>query len=306
MEADPRRILLFRRDFQGLTGGHLKVWHYFHHAEKSRRFVPRIHFTAGSSLGEGNPWCAGATPLQADWRPEEASALFVAGLDWEAVPDPCPVPVINLIQHVRHAEADDPRRPFLSRAAIRICVSEEVAEAIEATGVVNGPIHVIPNGIDLGNIPCRVDRDVPVLIAGAKKPQVAERLAARLSEEGIASQVLVGMVPRPEFLDRLSRSEVVVTLPNDNEGFFLPALEAMAAGATVVCPDCVGNRGFCHDGETCFRPVPEFDAVVQATLAAVRLDQDARRSMNRRAAEQARLHGLEGEQTAFLRILDAV
>lgn len=298
--------LLFRRDFQGLTGGHLKVWHYFVHARGSARFTPRIHLTPGSTRGADNPW-QGVTPEPlADWRPHEAAALFVAGLDWEAVPDPAPVPVINLVQHVRHAHPGDPRRPFLRRPAVRICVSEEVAEAILATGDVAGPVHVIPNGIDLENIPCGPRRDVEVLIAGLKNPAFAAELGRRLEAAGVAVDVIADMRPRGEFLERLSTARVVVTLPTEDEGFFLPALEAMAAGALVVCPDCVGNRGFCLDGVTCLRPPYALEAVTRATLTLARMPPAAAAVMLQAAAAESRKHGLDREQLAFLRILDAV
>ena len=42
-----------------------------------------------------------------------------------------------------------------------------------------------------------------------------------------------------------------------HEGFCLPVLEAMAAGAPVVCTDADGNRDFCRDGENCLMPAAE-------------------------------------------------
>jgi glycosyltransferase involved in cell wall biosynthesis len=303
--ADP--VLLFHRDFQGLTGGHLKVWHYFLHAGHSRRFQPRIHFTPQSLQGPCNPWHGVAPPPLVDWRPHDAAVLFVAGLDWEAVPDPAPAPVINLIQGVRHGDAGDPRRRFLARPAIRICVSEEVAAAITSTGLVNGPVHVIPNGIDLGDLPpSTLPRDIPVLIAGMKNPPFARAVADRLRQAGIEAECLVEPLPRAAFLERLARSAVAITLPVEREGFFLPALEAMAVGAVVVCPDCVGNRGFCRDRETGFRPDYAIDDVVAAAIEAVRQPPQAAEAMRAEAAREVRHHGLEAERLAFLRILDAV
>ncbi|MFM7413633.1 MAG: glycosyltransferase [Planctomycetota bacterium] len=306
MKDDPRRVLLFRRDFRGLTGGHLKVWHYFQHAGASRRFVPRIHLTPGSLGVPGNPWANVKPPPEPEWRPADGGVLFLAGLDWEAVPNPAPRPVINLIQHIRHGDVGDPRRPYLARPAIRICVSEEVATAITATGEVNGPVHVIPNGIDLDQIPCADHRDIGVLIAGAKNPTLATAVQAWLAREGVPARLLTGMVPRAEFLHLLSRAEVAVTIPHQHEGFFLPALEAMAAGAVVVCPDCVGNRGFCLDGQTCFRPPYELGALSRSAIRAARLAAGERAGLCQAARNQAVLHGLEAEQAAFLRILDAV
>lgn len=303
---DPKGMLLFRRDFRGLTGGHLKVWHYYRHALESHRFAPRMFLTPGSDRGPSNPWSGEDPPLDA-WNPAAAAALFVAGLDWTDVPDPCPVPVINLVQGVRHAAANDPRRRFLVRRAIRICVSAEVADAIGATGEVNGPVHVIPNAVDLTGMPAAsVDRDVAVVVAGVKNPALARSVARELVAGGLQVECLLEPLPRREFLTRLGRGRVAVTIPFEQEGFFLPALEAMALGCLVVCPDCVGNRGFCRDGETAFRPAAAVDAIVAATRAAVATDDEAGRSMRRAAAAEVERHGLDRERRAFLEILDGV
>lgn len=306
MPSGPSRVLLFRREYRGLTGGHLKVRHYYAHAEHSARYRPRIHLTPESIPGPSNPWHGIDPPALAVWRPDEAAALFVAGLDWRAVPDPCPVPVVNLVQHVRHAHADDERRTFLARPAVRICVSQEVADAILATGEVSGPVHVIPNGIDLEEIPAATERDIGVFIAGYKNKPFAAALAARLATAGVVAEVSDGLLPRALFLERLSRARVAVTLPHAEEGFFLPALEAMAAGAIVVCPDCTGNRGFCRDSLTAFRPAYALEEVAAAALAAVRLSPVRRSAMLAAAGAEARRHGLEAERSAFLAILDAL
>ena len=63
----------------------------------------------------------------------------------------------------------------------------------------------------------------------------------------------------------MSRGRLVVLLPLAEEGFYLPALEAMAMGCVVICPDCVGNRAFCVDEVTAL--VPDHD--VAAVEAAV-------------------------------------
>lgn len=304
--AGDKGTLLFRRDFQGLTGGHLKVWHYFQHSQSSSRFTPRIHLTPLSTRGADNPWSDVFPGSAAAWEPQAAAALFVAGLDWEAVPDPCPVPVVNLVQHVRHAHAGDPRRCFLPRRAVRICVSEEVAEAVRGTGEANGPVVAIPNGIDVENIPSAGTRDVQVLIAGLKNPPFATLLGERLRAAGLDVETVSDLRPRGEFLGHLARARIVVTLPTKDEGFFLPALEAMAAGAIVVCPDCVGNRGFCLDGITCLRPAYTLEAVTAATLQAATLSPAAVAAMLDAAADQARRHGLERERLAFLEILDSL
>lgn len=304
---DSKGMLLFRRDFHGLTGGHLKVWHYYRHALESPRFAPRVYLTPESDRGPANPWCGGAEPPLDAWNPAAAAAVFVAGLDWLDVPDPCPAPVINLVQGVRHAAARDPRRPFLGRRAVRICVSAEVADAIRGTGEVNGPVHVIPNALDLVDMPpASAERDIAVVVAGMKNPDLARGVARELVAAGLRVECLVDPLPRREFLTLFGRARVAVTLPLEREGFFLPALEAMAMGCLVVCPDCVGNRGFCRDGETAFRPPATLDAIVAAAQAAITADAAAADAMRAAAAAEVERHGLERERRAFLEILDGV
>jgi hypothetical protein len=217
------------------------------------------------------------------------------------------VPVINLIQGVRHADPGSARCSYLSRPATRICVSQEVADAILATGLVHGPVHVIPAGIDPAELPPpALNRDLGVLIAGLKNADLARGVHARLATAGIAAECLLEPLPRRNFLERIARAEVVVTLPVEREGFFLPAIEAMALGTLVVCPDCVGNRSFCRDGETAFRPSYGIEPVATAVLAALAMQPARADAMRRAAAAEARRHSIEAERTAFLRILDAL
>ena len=306
--ADPEPspgVLLFRRDYHGPSGGHLKVWHYYLHARESRRFTPRLFVTPASLVDDVCPW-RGVTTL-ADWRPGEAAALFVAGLDWEALPDDPGCPVINLVQGVRHADPADPRYRYLARPAVRICVSAEVARAITATGIVNGPAHVIPAALDPADLPPPATaRDIPVLVAGAKQPALARDVAARLRDRGLAVTCLTTALPRRAFLDHLARAEVAVLLPLEAEGFFLPALEALALGALVVCPDCIGNRAICRDRVTALVPAFDAGAIAEAAREALALPAATRRALRTAAASVVARHGPDEERRAFLAILDSL
>jgi GT2 family glycosyltransferase len=51
---------------------------------------------------------------------------------------------------------------------------------------------------------------------------------------------------------------------SSHEGFALPPLEAMAAGAAVVCTDADGNRGYCRDGVNCLMPEPKPEPIAAA------------------------------------------
>src|SRR4051794_29637786 len=140
MTGNPRdpakKLVLFHRDFQRFTGGHLKVWDYFSHVAASPAFEPRIAFTPESKWDATNPWSA-VRDRVADWKPNDADVLFLAGPDWQALADDQRSnpgrPIINLIQHQRHADHSSELRGFLKHKAVRICVSEEVAAAIRET-----------------------------------------------------------------------------------------------------------------------------------------------------------------------------
>jgi len=305
MTAEPtRRTVLFHRDFRGFAGGHLKVWHYFNHVAAAPRYRPLIHFTPQSLCDDTNPWSRAGTEV-VPWAPAAADVLFLAGFDWAAVPPSVDRPVVNLVQGFGHAVPGDPRHGFLARRAVRICVSAEVADALLATGRVNGPILTIPNAVDHESFPEPAGpRDIPVLVAGAKRPDLAHAVAAELGRRGVAVHLVTAGLGRTEFLALLARAEIAVPLPLSEEGCFLPGLEGMALGALVVCPDCRGNRGWCRDGETGFRPAPTPEAIAAAVVAARALPPAERAALAARGRAAARSRSLADERREFLAILE--
>lgn len=311
---DRRPTMFFWRHFTGLSGGHLKVRHYFEHVRVSGRYDPSVFFAPGSVLDGENPWSADRSRVLLHWEPTLADALFLGGLDWEAVPDDLDVPVLNLIQNVRHAFPDDPRYPFLRRRAFRVCVSEDVADAIRATRAVNGPIVTIPLGIDVPTPVSGVnnlmedaspsDRRVDVLVAGAKNPEVARAVGSTLEQRGLQVDVLTAALPRAMFLARLTSSRTVVALPLPAEGFFLPAAEALAAGCTVVLPRVPGTGEYVDEVHA-LRPEYRVESIVDAALRALQLDPDSVAAMRIAAARFIEAHSLARERQLTLDALEA-
>lgn len=300
------RTVGFYRDFAGYSGGHGKVFDYFGHVRAHPGFAARIVFAAGSLRDASNPW-RDPTLEDAVWNPARYDALFLAGLDWQLVPDDDPArPVLNLIQGVRHGDPDDVRHAFLSRPAIRLCVSQAVADAIVAGGRVNGPVYVIPNAVDVPLAPPRVSRggQLRVFIAGQKNVPVAAALAAALAADPTLDvDVAVAWLARSEFLDRLARADIAVLLPQAREGFFLPGLEAMAAGAAAIVPDCVGNRDYARDLDNCLMP-PATVAALTAAVRRLRDDAALRHALAQAGQATARRHAPAAERAAFHAILD--
>ena len=130
-----KKTILFFRDYQEYTGGHQKVADYFSHLKASSDFDPTIAFSSATKWDIKNPWFPEYQDQSLAFTPTNYDYTFLAGMDWQVyLPSlrPQNQPVINLIQHVRHADPAQPMHQFLSERAIRICVSPEVAEAIKA------------------------------------------------------------------------------------------------------------------------------------------------------------------------------
>jgi len=186
-------------------------------------------------------------------------------------------------------------------------VSPEVTRALEHTGRVNGPVFTIPDAIDYETIASAAvpERDVDLLVVAAKQPELGRALERRLQQADRVLRLIGERIPRSELIGWLGRSRVTLFLPNPKEGFYLPAIEGMAAGTLVVCPDCIGNRSFCLAGVNCLRPAHSEDELVEAAQSALeRLPELGH--MLESASLTARRHDLQQEREAFLPVLAKV
>jgi hypothetical protein len=292
--------MLFLRDFQGATGGHLKYRNYLEHTKRIPGIDPELYLTP-ASLTDTNPFLTSGVPIHTQLMASDS--YFVAEMDWQwldaAGIDSRGTPVINLVQSVLHGDPSDPKFTYLTRPALRICVSAAVAEALSATGHVAGPIVAIENGIDIGPITATIETSVRsgVFIAGYKAPDVGREIAVRLCQR-VNVDLAEGFVPQEEFFRRLSRARLCVLLPHAKEGFYLPALEAMALGTPVIVPDCIGNRSFCLNGLTCL--VPEFNVAAIAQAATqLHESQILARDLVQGGHAMAKLHSLEREEEQY-------
>ena len=98
----------------------------------------------------------------------------------------------------------------------------------------------------------------PQLVLFGSEPELAD-------EPGIRYVV----DPSDADVDRLLREATVFVATSRHEGFCLPILEAMAAGAAVVCTDADGNRDFCSDGVNCLIAEPTTASVRDAIARVV-------------------------------------
>jgi GT2 family glycosyltransferase len=94
---------------------------------------------------------------------------------------------------------------------------------------------------------------------------------------GIEPDLAVGLGDRVRYFERPSDDDVnrmlnqatVLLQTSKHEGFCLPPLEAMAAGAAVVCTDANGNRDFCAHERNCLMPARDANSVRAALERAL-------------------------------------
>ncbi|EAW33941.1 hypothetical protein [Lyngbya sp. PCC 8106] len=308
--------ILFYRSFTGLSGGHLKVWDYFNHVFHTSNFISYIYFYSRPTCwDESNPWLTTDPRLILSQPIKNPSAIFIDGLDWlqferKFIESPT-IPILNLIQGIRHTYPEDPRYAFLNKKAIRICVSEEIKESLLKCSQVNGPLFVIPNGLNLQGFSQPLptaEKKEEILISAFKEPQLGFQLKQELQAQGKKVKLLFAQQSRSDYLCQLNRAKITIFLPNytEGEGFYLPALEGMALGTIVICPDCIGNRSFCLPSYNCFRPDYNIKSILNAVEAASQLSVTQIERMVTKAQQTANQHSLVEEQQAFLEILENI
>jgi hypothetical protein len=295
--------MLFVRDFTGFTGGHLKFFDYLNHTVASGAVNPVLYLTPRSRAVSGNIFknYGGATIDEVQKSP----SYFVAGEDWfildDAGVDPGNTPVVNLIQGFRHSDPGSALFACLARPALRICVSPNVANAIRDQA--NGDVVVIENGVEVDLLSATRPLEGParVLIAGTKNRAIAQDVAVRLAGD-FEVDLILDPLPRDIFLARMAEASICIVLPFAAEGYFLPALEAMALGRAVIVPDCKGNLCYCEPGINCL--MPDYSADALATAARVLLRDAAK--LNRIAKgglNTARVRSLEKERASYHSVL---
>jgi glycosyltransferase involved in cell wall biosynthesis len=262
-----------------------------------------------------NPWFSERTHIVREFKPYAADVLVISGLGWDRfIPDDLKmdlrIPIIYLVQNAFKAYTP-PYCEHLAFKAIRISVSPHITETFRRRAAkVNGPVFTIPNAIDISDLPRPLfghSKDIDVLILGLKNKPLAQNLYARLLTSGKRIVVLTELTPRKDFLHLLATAHIVACLPTPDEGFYLPALEAMYFGAITICPDVGGNRHFCHDKENCFVPlIYQLDDILAAVESAINMSphESARMCLAARLTALANTH--ERERSQFLEILDHV
>jgi GT2 family glycosyltransferase len=127
------------------------------------------------------------------------------------------------------------------------------------------------------------------------EPELAER----------APGIVYEQAPSDARVNELMCEATIFVQTSTHEGFCLPALEAMATGAAVVCTDAHGNRDFCVDGENCLMPASRTEDV-RAALERLLADPGLCERLGRAGIETAADYAWERRLDALERFLEDV
>ena len=219
--------------------------------------------------------------------------------------------VISIVQNVRWANptfTNGYAMRLLSRPMARIMTNDVVLEAVRPYLNETSMTEVI----DLGHDTAFFARErtaglaQPIRVAHtAWKSDVGDRVAARIRGPAFEFRAIRDPVGWEELRELYHWADVFLAAPLVEEGFYLPGLEAMAAGAIVLSPDVGGNRAYCEFGENCLRV--DFDdpsSYVEVLSSLKKTDPTRIDRMRKRGYETIARHTLSSEEQHFVAFLE--
>ena len=287
------------------SGTHIKLRDYFLYCLQHPQLEPYLYFTPDSDFDASEVWAG--IPREKIVREIDLNnygGLFLTGRDWKFLPKTLhDKKIINRLASIEQCQPDHLVFRYLKRPAFRICASREIHQAI--LPYVSDETLVINNGIPLelfnGN---GEKKSRSIMIWARKQPAFGAKLFEAIKNRGRQAALLVHNLPREQFAQRLKESDIAITLPEKTEGFYMPALEAMASGCAVICPDAIGNRAFCIHEQTCL--MPRFGDLDDHLLMVERLlaEQALQENLRRQGMTMAESYSMEKERQNFYRFLD--
>ena len=168
--------------------------------------------------------------------------------------------VICIVQNVRWANptfTNGYAIRLLSRPMARIMTNDLVLEAVKPYLNPTSMTEVILLGNDSGYFAKERTGGLgsPIRVGYTTwKSEVGDEVASVLSDSsGFQFRAIRNPVGWEELRELYHWADVFLATPLVEEGFYMPGLEAMAAGAVVISSDAGGNKVYCDFGNNCLR-----------------------------------------------------
>ena len=318
--------------FWGMAGGVIKILDYAHHAALGG--VRTVHLWAPTlpgiddavwSLPVFNALNEGANvnvrPLDQLTLRDEAEPLVLFTepthhpLIERAATHSLGPRLIHLIQGTRHANpawSNGRNYRLLHRPMTRIAVTEQVADALAPHVNTRFTTQTILEGHDgayfaAGARQRASSRSVFRVLYTTWKSDLGDRVATALADDPLFTfEAIRQECGWPELRRHYHRADMFVCTPGPEEGFYLPGIEAMAAGCAVVSSFVGGNESYLDDGHNVVRaPYGDVHAHVEA-LRSLAQDANLRGALVDGGHETVAAHLLEREREEFLNLLSTL
>ena len=187
--------------------------------------------------------------------------------------------VIFIVQNVRWANptfTNGYALRLLSRPMARIMTNDFVLEAVKPYLNPSSMSEVILLGNDSGFFAKERPGGLgsPVKVGYTTwKSGVGDEVASLLADSSdFRFRAIRDPVGWRELRELYHWADVFLATPLVEEGFYMPGLEAMAAGAVVISSDAGGNRAYCDFGENCIQVALDDATGYAAALKALRAE----------------------------------
>ena len=311
--------------FWGLAGGVIKVLDY---ADHGRRAGMAVTLWAPEEVPADDPLLSTLpvldrllsggvehrllASLDSDHLDTSDVVLFTepahaALIDRLSIP---PERVVHLVQGTRHATPTwngGLHYRLLHRPYVRIAVSEKVRDAIAPHVHPALPLHLVPEGHDIDYFeverpPIDPHQTIRVLYS-TWKSDLGDRVAALCEDDGFAFTPMRTPKSWPQLANHYRSTDIFLGCPGPEEGFYLPGLEAMAAGCVVVMALVGGNEAYAQDGVNMIACAYDDAQGHAAALRALANDSQLRTSLALAGRATARSHHRDSERVLAQRVL---
>ncbi len=215
--------------------------------------------------------------------------------------------IIFIVQNVRWANptfTGGYALRLLSRPMARIMTNDVVLEMVRPYLNVSSMTEVILLGHDSGFFAKERKGGFgdPLKVGYTTwKSTVGDEVASLLAKDrSFTFRAIRDPVGWDELRELYHWSDIFLATPLAEEGFYMPGLEAMAAGAVVISSDAGGNRAYCRFGENCVEVgFDDAAAYAQALQNLKTCDLDEINRLRRGGYEAVGRHTLDHERERF-------